>query len=326
MKLLNFVGPGETRERFGVVIDGYAVDFADLTKDAQSLASVASYCKSLPHSRDDAQTLVDAVSTAGIDAPRLEQVKILPSVPRPPALFDFGLSPRHLLNSAETMFKHEFGPLKRRVAAAVVKRKLSKMADSDVLPYYKGNHNAIIGDGDTIGWPTYSSYIDIEPELAVVYGNAKDPIAGYTVFNDISARDIQWPEMIGTGPTRSKDFDCGNALGPFLVTPEELPDPLNLDVKVRIGDRLEWAGSTSEYTHDAAAVIAYLSDFLTLLPGTVIGMGTIPDCTGLDNDEWVMPGETVTMEFTGLGNLSQHIPKPPENLQASRWEKRPFSP
>ena len=94
--------------------------------------------------------------------------------------------------------------------------------------YYKCNHNAVIGDNDTIHWPAYSSYLDIEPELAIVTGNEVMPIAGYTIFNDSSARDVQFWEMVGTGPARSKDFGHSKGLGPFIVTPDEIGDPLAL--------------------------------------------------------------------------------------------------
>ena len=65
------------------------------------------------------------------------------------------------------------------------------------LSYYKCNMNSIVGDGQTVPWPAYTSRLDIEPELAVVYGNEKQPVAGFCIFNDISARDIQATEFVG---------------------------------------------------------------------------------------------------------------------------------
>jgi len=130
--------------------------------------------------------------------------------------------------------------------------------------YYKGNHHAVIGDNDTISWPSYTSYLDIEPELAVVTVTGNMPIAGYTIFNDSSARDVQFPEMIGLGPARSKDFDRSKGLGPFLVTPDEIEDPLGLDVKVTIGRRYEWRGSTKEYSATPEKMLDYLKTILRL--------------------------------------------------------------
>mgnify|MGYP000160881716 CR=1 FL=1 len=86
----------------------------------------------------------------------------------------------------------------------------------------------IFGKLDAIAKPgailaSNTSYLDIEPELAVVYGNAQQPIAGYCIFNDVSARDVQAPEIIG-GFCLSKDMAQGNQLGPWLVTPDEAGD------------------------------------------------------------------------------------------------------
>jgi len=188
--------------------------------------------------------------------------------------------------------------------------------------YYKGNHHAVIGDNDTISWPSYTSYLDIEPELAVVTVTGNMPIAGYTIFNDSSARDVQFPEMIGLGPARSKDFDRSKGLGPFLVTPDEIEDPLGLDVKVTIGRRYEWRGSTKEYSATPEKMLDYLKTIFTPLPGTILGMGTIPGCTGLDNDLWLLPGEKIEITFDKLGILRQNTPLSLDKLEHSRWQDR----
>jgi 2-keto-4-pentenoate hydratase/2-oxohepta-3-ene-1,7-dioic acid hydratase in catechol pathway len=159
--------------------------------------------------------------------------------------------------------------------------------------------------------------------LAIITGNEAKPIAGYTIFNDSSARDIQLKEMLGLGgPARSKDFDRSNGLGPFMVTPDEVGDPLALNVKVKIGNRMEWKGSTSEYFARPEKVIEYLKAVFTLLPGTVIGMGTIPDCTGLDNDLWINPGEKIEIISDKLGILRQNIPDVLGKMEPSNWENR----
>jgi len=156
----------------------------------------------------------------------------------------------------------------------------------------------------------------------MVIGNSRDKIAGYTIFNDASARDVQFPEMIGTGPARSKDFFRGNGLGPFLVTPDEVGDPLNLEVDVNISDRFLWKGHTSEYSVQPTDVVAYLETVFDLQPGMVVGMGTIPDCTGLDNDLWLLPGDTVRITFEKLGTLHQKVPSRIPELEPSRWASR----
>jgi 2-keto-4-pentenoate hydratase/2-oxohepta-3-ene-1,7-dioic acid hydratase in catechol pathway len=125
------------------------------------------------------------------------------------------------------------------------------------LSYYKSNINAIVGDGKTALWPAYTSRLDVEPELAVVYGNEKQPVAGFCILNDVSARDVQAGEFIG-GFCLTKDMANGNLLGPYLVTPDEVGDPYNLKVTVLGNGQVKYQGSTSEVSHKAEDVFAWL--------------------------------------------------------------------
>ncbi len=327
MKFLNFQAKSGTAPKFGVVISGYAVSFETLQqKSGQTniqLSDVYSYLENLPSSENAARDLLkygNAYISSFNDDEKipLEKAKILSPVPVPRALIDFGLSPRHLGNSAATLIKHAFGFFGSIIAPFI--RNRIKAAASGRMLYYKGNHHAIIGDNDTIHWPAYTSYLDIEPELAVITGNEAMPIAGYTIFNDSSARDIQFKEMMGLGgPARSKDFDCSNGLGPFIVTPDEVGDTLALNVKVKIGQRYLWKGSTSEYCVHPEEAVKFLRTVFTPLPGTVIGLGTIPDCTGLDNDLWINPGERIEIIFDKLGILRQNIPENLGKIEPSPW-------
>ena len=295
MKLLNFQKNG--KEYFGAVINNRAVSFEELVRNegnaASALENLEQYLMNLPGSFEQASEKLSAVDSQSSPGYPLDQVRILPSVPRPAALLDFGLTPKHLIQSAATMMKHEFGPFFGRLVYSLMKRRIRRASQADEPLYYKGNHLSVIGDNDVMGWPCYTSYLDIEPELAVVTGNSKYKIAGYTSFYAASARDVQCSEMMGSGPARSKDFEAGNGLGPFLVTPDEIADPLSLKVKVCIGDRYVWQGNTAEYIAHPLKIAEYYETISPLQPGTVIGMGTIPDCTGLDNDLWLLPGEAV---------------------------------
>lgn len=329
MKLLNFQSAYGGTPHFGVVISGYAVSFETLLKKAGQtdgeLKDVYSYLENLPVSEETARKFLkygeSCISSLNDkEKTPLENAKILAPVVTPRALIDFGLTPRHLGNSAATMVRHEFG-IFGSLIAPIVKQRISAAAGGKML-YYKCNHNAIIGDNDAIHWPVYSSYLDIEPELAIVTGNGAMPIAGYTIFNDSSARDVQFKEMFGLGPARSKDFSHSKGLGPFIVTADEIGDPLALNVKVRIGERYEWKGSTSEYSARPEKAVEFLKTVFTPLPGTVIGLGTIPDCTGLDNDLWINPGEKIEITFDKLGILRQNISEIPGKLESSRWGNR----
>ncbi len=331
MKLLTFSEGESGKHQFGVVVNNriYSFDAIQLKFGTQhsGLHDIYAYLNQLPESQQQAQQLVNSIQQTSNEADMIEsfgldEIRIHSPIPNPAALLDFGLTPRHLKNSAYTLLKHEFNPILIPFIKPFINRKMDNMAQSEILPYYKGNHHAISGYNDTVHWPSYTSYLDIEPELAIVYGNERQPIAGYTILNDMSARDVQFPEMIGTGPARSKDFDRSNGMGPFMVTPDEIDNPLDLKVTARIGNRFEWHGNTSEYCRKPEEVIAFAKSVFTLKPGTVLGMGTIPDCTGLDHNLWLLPGERIEITFDKLGTLKQHIPKNIGSIEASRWKSR----
>ncbi len=128
--------------------------------------------------------------------------------------------------------------------------------------YYKGNRMSFIGDGQDVIWPSYAEHLDVELEMAIIIGKGGKDIAaadapghiwGYTILNDVSARDAQMREMPGQlGPAKGKDFDTGNILGPWIVTADEIAHPVALDMEVRVnGDR--WGGGNSRAMHHAFA-------------------------------------------------------------------------
>lgn len=342
MKLLNFRVTDEAEPQFGIVINDSVLSFTTLQRrfdcNYQELSDIDAYLRAFPGSENLARELIEKADDKGWDLDPgervpLDNVKILTPVPRPPALIDFSLAPEHMLNSGLTLVKHEKTWPVSAVIRAIIKRDYAKNRHAADFKCYKGNHNAIIGDGDATYWPRFTSYLDVEAELGVVVAGAqrgltsassKAAIAGYIIFNDFSARDVQWPELIGRlGLARCKDFDRSNGTGPFLVTPDEVRNPLSLDVSVTVGERYRWTGHTSAYTAHPAMVIEYLTSFQTVLPGTIIGMGTVPGCCGLDRDQWVLPGDQVEIAFENLGTLRQMIPSEIGPLEPSRWAMRP---
>jgi len=107
------------------------------------------------------------------------------------------------------------------------------------------------------------------------------------------------------GPAKSKDFDTGNAIGPWLVTPDEVPDEIILRARVN-GE--EWTrGSSSAMHFSFEEIIEYISRDETLHPGEFIGSGTIPGGCGLEQDRWLKPGDTVELEAASLGTLRNRI-------------------
>lgn len=333
MKLITFQPSNEKEACFGIALHKKAISFAAINHAMHGTVSIppeltnsSEYVANFPESESTAQKLFAfAHENAQLfeDSPQLDSVTLLPPITQPPALLDFGLSPRHLFQSARTLITQEYGRIAWLLVRPAIRRKLKKMTNSAVLPYYKGNHYAIIGHDATMGWPAYSSYLDIEPELAFVFGTPERPILGYMIFNDVSARDVQLPEMLGTGPARSKDFTCGNGFGPYLVTADEVADPLALNVTVQVGSRYVFSGTTAEYSHHPRAVAEFIQTITTPTPGAIIGMGTVPDCTGLDSGRWIYPGDVVDISIEKLGTLRQHTPQPVIRSTKQRWAIRP---
>jgi 2-keto-4-pentenoate hydratase/2-oxohepta-3-ene-1,7-dioic acid hydratase in catechol pathway len=336
MKLIRFTIADPPNPCFGVVIRDHAVSFALLQSKAGKsypyLADSRSYLANLPDSERAAKELLawgeEHLGELGHgERFALNAVRLLEPV-EVAALFDFGLTPRHLKNSFETVLKFEKdNPQTAPLLQAIGKFLLTEPAKPSVgqperLLYYKCNMNSIVGDGATIPWPIYTSRLDIEPELAVVYGNAEQPVAGFCIFNDVSARDVQVPEFVG-GFCLTKDMAKGNQLGPYLVTLDEMGDPYNLKVTVLVNGQVKYEGSTSEISHKAEDVFSWLGFIAPLKSGSVMGFGTIPDCTGLDLDDFIDPGADIEITFERLGTLRCRFAEPAGKLLPSRWPVRP---
>lgn len=183
--------------------------------------------------------------------------------------------------------------------------------------YYKGNCASVQGPGTDIVWPHYTEQLDYELEFAAVIGkkgtnifaeDAWDHIAGYMIFNDVSARDIQSREMGGMlGPAKGKDMDTGNVFGPYLVTPDEF-DPRKENAMIARINGEEWSrGTTNMMDHDFGAIISYISQCETLYPGDVIGSGTVPTGCGIELKKYIKPGDVVELEVEGLGVLRNRV-------------------
>lgn len=179
-------------------------------------------------------------------------------------------------------------------------------------PYYKGSPESVYGPEDPIPYPYYTKKLDLEPELGIVVGRtgrnmseeeARAAIAGYTIVVDCSSRDGQKRDTLG--PAKSKDF--ATMVGPCLVTPDEL-DPDDLDVRVVVDGEVWFEGNTSlprsVLPHQ---LVAYASDNETLQPGELLGTGTIGTGCSLDLHKWVRVGQTVSIEFEGIGRMQHTI-------------------
>ena len=200
--------------------------------------------------------------------------------------------------------------------------------------YYKGNPATFIGHGDAVRWPAYAQALDYELEIGVIIARdgenltpeeAHRVLGGFVLVNDFSARDVQFREMVEglMGPAKSKDF--GTALGSVVVTADEfLPALGTLKAEVHVNGKRWGAGNTQNMRHSVADVIAYASAGERLVAGTVIGLGTVPGCSGIETGRWLSPGNAVELSAGPLGRLRNTVGEPepwrqPGPVARERW-------
>jgi fumarylacetoacetate (FAA) hydrolase len=231
---------------------------------------------------------------------------------------------------------------RQHVAAARRNRKVDMIPEFDQYPiFYFTNHNAIQGPGEIECMPDHFQKLDFELEVAVVLNkkgrnikaaDADSYIAGYMIMNDMSARTLQMEEMLlNLGPAKGKDFST--VIGPWLVTPDELEqyktdakpghkgNAYNLQMKCVVNGKEVSSGNMADMDWTFAEIIERCAYGCDVLPGDVIGSGTVgTGCflelngTGLLNDpnyqtQWLQPNDLVEMEITGLGMLGNIIKK-----------------
>lgn len=228
----------------------------------------------------------------------LGDIKLLSPVPRPTSIRDTLSFEGHMIN------------FERRTGKPTPPRWY------ETPIYYKGNCASVTGTGEDVVWPDYTEKLDYELEFGVFIGkkgsnisveNAREHIAGYTIFNDISARDIIPSEVaMFLGPAKGKDMDTGNILGPCLVTPDEL-DVSSLDMKARINGEVWSHSNTDDMYWSFEQIIAYISKFETLYPGDFIGSGTVENGCGDEMEKWIKAGDVVELEVEGIGILRNTI-------------------
>lgn len=182
--------------------------------------------------------------------------------------------------------------------------------------------SSTIGPGEPIIRPALSPAVDYELELGVIIGqfgryipveHALRYVGGYTIFNDVSARRLTIAEGREPRPMddffdwlNGKWFDTFVVMGPWLVTPDEIPDPQNLQMRLWVNGELRQEGSTAQMIFSVAELISFISQFVTLEPGDVIATGT-PAGVGDTTGRYLQAGDIVVGSIEGLGELSNPV-------------------
>ncbi|WP_438353334.1 fumarylacetoacetate hydrolase family protein [Microbacterium sp. CJ88] len=284
MRFAHVTVPGAREPRLSVVIDREAILVEDL------LDGGPRFLEELIAGGDDllAQVRAASVETA---APRhpLSDVVFASAVLAPPVILAVGLN--YAAHSSELGLKTDSTPT--------------------VFVLWP---NSLTAHEATTAWPrSLSESVDYEAELGVIIGRpAKDVAAadalshvwGYTVVNDVTARDIQYSEAQWS---RCKSFDGFTPTGPFVVTADEIPDPQDLHIWTELDGHTLQDASTAQMVRPVSTLIAHLSRAATLLPGTLISTGS-PGGAGYSRDPQIFLRDrsTVTVGIDGIGALTTH--------------------
>ena len=304
MKLITFELPSGARHIGALLADGATcVDFT-AADAAPHLRSMLDLIDGGPAALDHARRLLAAAP----NRTALSTVRLLAPVPEPRQMRDFLSFEQHVRQARAN--RHLLGIAGQPSDPAKVE--LPKIWYEQPI-YYKCNRFTVVGTGVDVPWPRASKLMDYELEFGVFIGktgknirraDALGHVFGYCIFNDFSARNVQLSEMQGQlGPAKGKDFDNGNAMGPWLVTADEVPDPYALTMLARVNGK-EWSrGASGKMQHKFEDIIAHVSADETLHAGEFLGSGTVGNGCGLELGRFLEDGDTVELEVTGLGVL-----------------------
>jgi fumarylacetoacetate (FAA) hydrolase len=218
----------------------------------------------------------------------LADVQLLAPIPHPPSIRDFFAFEGH-------------------VATTRGRRGASVPPEWYQIPvFYFTNPAAVVGPDVEVAYPDGTAELDYELEVAAVIG-AEGRIAGFTIMNDWSARDLQRLETrVGLGPAKGKDF--ATSLGPVLVTVDEF-DGSTAEMVARVNGEERSRGNLADLYHPWPALVAQAARNTVLLPGDVLGSGTVGSGCILEHGDgrWLRPGDVVELEVDGIGILRNRI-------------------
>jgi 2-keto-4-pentenoate hydratase/2-oxohepta-3-ene-1,7-dioic acid hydratase in catechol pathway len=280
MRLVTFAGAGSTA-RPGLLHEDSVIDLTSVGNYRDTLAVIA-------NGLDAASDIADLAETSGQRVP-LSDVKLLAPIARPPRIFCIGLNYRD--HAAE-----------------------SKMELPRVPTVFFKLVSAIVGPDAAIELPRLTQQADYEAELAVVIGPGGKNIAaadwskhvfGYTILNDVSARDVQ---LSTSQWSLGKSFDTFAPLGPAIVSAPEIADPHRLDIRLAVNGEVLQSSNTRELIFPIPELIAYISSIAPLETGDIISTGT-PAGVGLGRNpqRWLRPGDEIVIEITSLGRLRNPV-------------------
>ena len=322
MRLVTFAASG--RRRVGALIDGdrRIVDFAAALGDGNPhFHTMQALIEGGTPALERAREIVGAARKNGRGAVDATSVKLLAPLPAPAQMRDFLCFEKHLIQAFTQIqrMRAATGPDPEKALRELEKQGAFKPPKVwyERPSFYKPSRFAVCGPDQDVIWPAYSKTIDYELEFACVLGipgrdiakdEARAHIFGYTIFNDLSARDEQSQEMLSSlGPGKGKDFDNSNPIGPCIVTADEIPDPYALDMIVRVNGEERGRGNSREMHWKYEDCIAFVSRDETVHAGELFCSGTVGNGSGLEIGRYLEPGDVVELEVEKIGVLRNRI-------------------
>jgi 2-keto-4-pentenoate hydratase/2-oxohepta-3-ene-1,7-dioic acid hydratase in catechol pathway len=286
MKLIRYTRGARTS--IGVIDDGHAVDLADILPDApRSLKDVLAGGAKLQ------QRIRTVLSKSTARVP-LSVVRLEAPLPDAQKYLAIGMNYQDHADEA------------RRAGIAIPKTQL----------WFNKQVTCIVGPYDDVQCPRASKKVDYEAELGVVIGqrcrhvaeaDAPGVVGGYFVANDVTARDWQFASPTYT---LGKSFDTHGPTGPWIVTPDEVPDPHNLEMRLTVNGELRQKQNTGTMIYNIWQQIAHLSTVMTLMPGDLIATGTCAG-VGIALDKFLQPGDVVRVEIDRIGHIENRFVQEP---------------
>jgi 2-keto-4-pentenoate hydratase/2-oxohepta-3-ene-1,7-dioic acid hydratase in catechol pathway len=286
LKLIRYThGP---RTCIGLLDDGHAVELSGLLPDAPgSLKDVLAGGAAL------LQRIRAALPKATARVP-LSAVRLEAPVPDPQKYLAIGMNYQDHAEEA------------RQAGITIPKTQL----------WFNKQVSCIVGPYDDVHRPRASEKVDYEAELGVVIGkrcrhvseaDAPEVVGGYFVANDVTARDWQFASPTYT---LGKSFDTHGPTGPWIVTPDEVPDPHNLEMRLTVNGELRQKQNTGIMIYNIWQQIAHLSTVMTLMPGDLIATGTCAG-VGIALGKFLQPGDVVRVEIDRIGHIENRIVQEP---------------
>ena len=294
MKFMNFSMPGNRDVRLGAQIDGHCLDLTAANRAGQVDFETASLLKGIIHKENGVPDLEGRLAGINMDSMEEFMIPLSDVQPRPPVfhpqkIIGIGLNYRDHAN--EVGLEEPKEPLLFAMFAS-----------------------AIIGHNEEIAIPAMSQKIDYEAELGVIIGRrgrhvssekAVDYVAGYTIVNDVSARDLQFSDGQWI---RGKSFDTFAPIGPCMASTSLLGDGDGLNIQLRLNGQTMQDSNTRNLIFKVPDLVSYISRVMTIEPGDIIATGT-PAGVGFKRQPpvYLQPGDVVEIDLEGIGTLRNTV-------------------